>query len=217
MRASPTNETSIPTDLSSVRPRWEWRVFEAAPGLFTARIALPAARESGQPSHETYLISEASPNNVKIRSGVLDVKVLEQTSDDGLELWRPVFKHAFPIAARELSKVWWAWNLESPAAPRSYTLASFRHMVGMTPELRAIEVVKTRVRFDVLGCSAERASLSIGGVLWETVAVEHENPERVARAIAALGDHPPTASNYPALLRRLAGSIMKPTRSGNSI
>ena len=194
-------------------------MFEAAPGSFIARILLPIVHDTARASDEIYLVSDASPNNVKVRSDTLDVKVLERTTDEGLELWRPTFKHAFPIPASELLPVWKAWNLVSPVrTPAEYTLdALLTDVVAANGALHAIRVTKTRTRFDLLGCSAERASLTIDGVPWETVAVEHEDPERVVRAVATLGDNPPQALSYPALLKRIAGAMKQSTSSGERL
>lgn len=202
-----------------MRPRWEWRIFEVAPASFIDRILLPTVHDTARTSDEIYLISDASPNNVKVRSATLDVKVLERTTHDGLELWRPTFKHAFPIPASDLVPVWKAWNLAGPVtAPVAYTLDAFlSDVVAANSALHAIRVTKTRTRFDLLGCSAERASLTIDGTPWETVAVEHEDPERVARAVATLGANPPRALSYPALLKRIAGAMKQSTRSGERL
>src|SRR4051812_6303886 len=93
-------------------PHWEWRVFEPFPGSFINSIEPPAVAEDA--SIETYVLSAVSPHSVKIRNGMLDVKLLEQSSDDDMELWRPVFGQAFPIHVQDLAPVWNAWGLHAP-------------------------------------------------------------------------------------------------------
>ena len=47
-----------------------------------------------------YLVSVHTNASVKLRDELADVKHLERVDDDGLELWKPVLKTAFPLSAR---------------------------------------------------------------------------------------------------------------------
>ena len=78
-------------------PRWEWRSFaHAFPRADAAIGALtPVATED---SEELYLLAPGG-DNVKVRDGLLDIKVLRETDADGLQRWEPVLKAAFPLDA----------------------------------------------------------------------------------------------------------------------
>jgi hypothetical protein len=166
-------------------------------------------------SQEIYLLSIASPHNVKVRNEQLDVKLLEASAADGLELWMPVFKHVFPVARRELSAVWGAWALCPAQVGRpSYTLAQFlEEVVAREPAIHAVYVTKSRIRFEVLGCQAEHARILVGETRWDTLALEHEDPRLIERAKAALGSDLPPGTNYPAMLKRAVGISVTPTLS----
>ena len=55
--------------------------------------------EKVQQSDEIYLVAADPGANVKIRDGLLDIKVLERVDSNGLEQWRPVSKEPFPLSA----------------------------------------------------------------------------------------------------------------------
>ena len=64
-----------PAPPSPIVPRWEWRTFGdlGAPNdLLTSLMAVDAVE-----SDEVYLLSVHSDASVKIRAGLMDVKVLE--------------------------------------------------------------------------------------------------------------------------------------------
>jgi hypothetical protein len=186
-------------------PRWEWRMFEPFPGGFGARLG--SGTVDPRTSTETYVLSEGSPHNVKIRANRLEVKLLEDVRDDGSELWRPVLTAAFPVAARDLAAAWDAWGLPVVPFTRSAYFVDqfFSELVGSTPRLRVVVVTKAHARFSVLGCQAERALLSIGGAQWETVALEAVDPVRISIVLWSIGGPLPATSNYPALLKQFVG------------
>jgi len=65
-------------------PRWEWRTFGEEFGRAETLLA-EAAAERVHESDETYLLSPGCDASVKVRDGLMDVKLLERVSDDGLE------------------------------------------------------------------------------------------------------------------------------------
>jgi hypothetical protein len=193
--------------------RWEWRVFEPFPGAFIDRVC-PRHLDDVE-SVETYILSAASPHNVKIRHSQLDVKLLEDTRAGDLELWRPVFNHGFPLEAHDLAPVWTAWALPEPILRRvSYTIEQFlNEIVASTPVLRAVTIAKRRARFSIAGVQAERAGLTIGGERWETLAIEDEHPEHILLAQRTFDSAVPRGTNYPAMLKRIAGTDATSTSS----
>ena len=76
-------------------PRWEWRTVgdleDADEALAFLQEAEPAE------SDETYVLSMHGDASVKIRDGLLDVKVLRQVNGAGLQLWVPTMKAPFPL------------------------------------------------------------------------------------------------------------------------
>ena len=86
--------------LVRIIPRWEWRIFGTE---FGAAEAALAASTPGlvEESDELYLLSAAGAN-VKVRYGLMDIKLLREVDGDGLERWEPVMKAGFPLPAAEV-------------------------------------------------------------------------------------------------------------------
>ena len=110
----------------AVVPRWEWRTFG---DRFDAAERNLGARQTTrvEDSDELYLLSANSNASTKLRDGIMDMKRLERVSDDGLELWRPVLKADFPIAADEVGALYDGLDVTVPALTRTeYSLAELR-------------------------------------------------------------------------------------------
>lgn len=185
-------------------PRWEWRAFGASFSEIDAivRKASPDARVS----IETYLLSRRSDANVKIRHGLIDVKVCERV-DGGLERWRPVFKRAFPLSSEAVTALFGYWNLPTPSRLRSQygVLDLLGDLVTSHADLRSIVVTKRRRGTVIDECLVESAALSVAGRALHTIAVEAEDPERVRRVVRALGCTPSANTNYVHALKATVG------------
>ena len=96
-------------------PRWEWRTFGERFGAAEDRLA-ELTPTSVDDSDELYIVSSRGEASIKVRGGVLDVKRLEQVSDEGLEQWRPVAKAEFPIAATDVAELLLALDVAVSAA-----------------------------------------------------------------------------------------------------
>jgi exopolyphosphatase / guanosine-5'-triphosphate,3'-diphosphate pyrophosphatase len=186
-----------------VIPRWEWRTF--APSLAALRrrvdgVAFDAPRES----QETYLLCLRSSHNAKVRDGIMDLKWRKQVDPEGLELWDPVLKAAFPLDATLLPRLFEAWGLPIPALKRaSYTLDQFLdEIMRPNPALRAVRTVKRREGFILDGTQCEFARIVADGVPLESFCVEHEDPSLVFHVIRSLALDSHQNINYPLGLKR---------------
>ena len=94
-------------------PRWEWRTFSPSLADLEAKIGL-AVQIAPRQSDEIYLLNSATPHSAKIRDAVLVVKRLVQVDPNGLELWSPAFKAAFPLSAPMLQSAFSALGLPHP-------------------------------------------------------------------------------------------------------
>ncbi|HEY2309699.1 MAG TPA: hypothetical protein VGH46_01120 [Gaiellaceae bacterium] len=175
---------------SGIVPRWEWRTF----GEKLGRAEDLRDPESVEESDELYLLSEDSDASVKIRDGLMDVKLLEGVNGDGLEQWRPVLKKRFPLRAEDVSTVLSALGaasaeLGSDLYPLDELLSE---LVQPNPSLTAVQVHKRRSHFHVGGCRTEVSEMSVGGRSARTVAVEDEDPALVSATLQelALADLP---------------------------
>jgi exopolyphosphatase/guanosine-5'-triphosphate,3'-diphosphate pyrophosphatase len=170
-------------------PRWEWRTFgerlaEAEP--FFAALTPHQVVETD----ELYVLSTASTDAAKFRHELMDIKHLQEVDDNGLELWSPVMKATFPLAADEVGEVLSALGLEGrePLDRTQYSLTELlEEIVGPSPHLRGVEVRKTRRRYTIDGCMAELTEVGSEGLHTLTIAVESEDAELVLETVRRLG------------------------------
>jgi exopolyphosphatase/guanosine-5'-triphosphate,3'-diphosphate pyrophosphatase len=183
--------------VNEIVPRWEWRWFGHRFGPAESRLAAltPGAV---QQSSETYLLS-GEGDNVKVRDALMDIKVLREVNQDGLEQWTPVMKAGFPLPADEVAKVFAALRLEPPPLRRaSYDLAQFIDELAVpSGRIRAISVQKRRVRYTVGGCMAELSEVVVDGKPTRTIAVESEDAAAVIAAVRSLGLIGYANTSYP--------------------
>jgi exopolyphosphatase/guanosine-5'-triphosphate,3'-diphosphate pyrophosphatase len=79
--------------MGKIVPRWEWRTFaQSAPSADAVFETMEPAVES----EELYLLTPDG-DNVKVRNGLMDIKVLRETDDRGLQRWEPILKAPFPL------------------------------------------------------------------------------------------------------------------------
>ena len=80
----------IKRGMAEIVPRWEWRTFaRAVPRADAAFDAMTPA--SVEESDELYLLAPGG-DNVKVRDGLMDIKVLRETDAAGLQRWEPILK-----------------------------------------------------------------------------------------------------------------------------
>ena len=172
--------------MTTIIPRWEWRTFGSDFG--GAEDVFAGLEPTGiQESDEVYLRTGSGPI-VKIRDGMMDVKVLQEVSPEGLEQWIPVMKEGFPLAATDVAKVFAMLEIETPPLERdSYTLDQLLSVLASQPQVSAVPIHKRRVRYTVQGCMAEVTDLLVDGVPIRTIALESEDPDKVIAAVDATG------------------------------
>lgn len=179
--------------------RWEWRTFGDQFGAAERRL-VPVHIDSVVESDETYLISAASRDAVKVRAAMMDVKHLEEVDDDGLELWKPVMKSPLPISADDARAVFVALDVHASLTRSSYDLDT---IAGASTAVIAVPVHKKRRHFTFGGCMAELTDVRTADRSTRTIAIESEQPTRVIAAVRELGlDQRPNVS-FPDWLKAL--------------
>ena len=166
-----------------------------------------------QESDELYLLS-AEGANVKIRAGLLDIKLLREVDADGLERWEPVMKLGFPLPAAAVSRVLDALGVAPPPLTRdAYTLDQLlAELVAPSGAVRAVPVHKRRVRYTLGGCSAEPADLDVDGRATRTIAIESEDASAVIAAVRGVGLDASANTSYPRGLAALVDAGPAATR-----
>ncbi|MFL6857539.1 MAG: hypothetical protein ACJ8EB_06465 [Allosphingosinicella sp.] len=183
--------------------RWEWRAFGHRFGEAEQRLTRSAPSAS-QESDELYLVS-SSGDNVKVRDGLMDVKILREVDAAGLERWAPVMKARFPLSAFDVASVLEALRCPVPPLPREdYPLEAFLEtFAGPESGIRVVPVHKKRVRYTVGGCMAELSEIAAEGQATRTLALECENPAAVSGAVEALGLSGYANTSFPTVLKTL--------------
>jgi exopolyphosphatase/guanosine-5'-triphosphate,3'-diphosphate pyrophosphatase len=187
-------------------PRWEWRTFGERFGTAEDRLA-ELTPTSVDDSDELYIISSRGEGSVKVRGGALDVKRLEQVSDEGLEQWMPVAKVEFPIAAADVSELLSALDVALPALDRdAYDLDELvDELVRPSADLVSVSVQKRRAHYALWGCMAELTEVQAGSLATRTIAVEAEDPGLVRAAVEELGLWSRLNVSFPRGLKALVG------------
>ncbi len=158
-------------------------------------------------SDELYLLSAESDASVKVRDASIDVKRLERVDEDGLELWRPTLKAAFPLSATDVGSVLEALGAAAPPLARgAYTLDQLvDELAGPSPDLLAVKVHKRRAHYALEGCMAESTEVRTDGVTTRTIAVESADAALVLATVRELGLASRPNTSFPRGLKALAG------------
>ena len=134
--------------MATIIPRWEWRTFGSSFGAADDALSKLASGDGPVESEELYLLS-TDEANVKIRDGLMDIKVLREVDGAGLERWEPVMKQGFPLSAEDAVRVLEALGIPAPPQTRpAYELDAFlEELVRPSGAVREAEIEKRRARF----------------------------------------------------------------------
>jgi exopolyphosphatase / guanosine-5'-triphosphate,3'-diphosphate pyrophosphatase len=194
--------------MAEIVPRWEWRTF--AHWVLRADAAFNAmAPASVEESDELYLLAPGG-DNVKVRDGLMDIKVLRETDAAGLQRWEPILKVPFPLDAGAARTVFQGLRRPLPPIPPdglTFDAVMAAAEAAATGGLRAVRVHKQRARYTVAACQAERSVLEAGGHRTMSIAVESTNPADVVAAVDALGLRSYCNLDVPTGLRLLVDRV----------
>ena len=201
--------------MEEIQPRFEFRVWgdhvdDAAAMLGESASALDSPARGA----ETYVVAlTRSDVNTKIRGGLVDIKVLHAIAE-GCEQWFPWTKAQFPLAAALVEA--WLPRLGVPwltPERRTYDFEQFLDEVVRTePALHAVGVDKVRQRFEVEGCLAETAQVTVEDQELRTLAVESTDLDALVEVRRRLGLEGMPNVNYPAALKGALGLSLDDVR-----
>ena len=200
--------------VGEVIPRYEFRIFGNCLDKYESKIKKLSEKEITRQMDSIYLLTPwKRKNNIKIRDGVMDIKVLEE-EHSGLEQWNPFLVGKFPLNADVIKTVVFpALGIESPVFGRKkYSLDNFiAEVVSIDPDLAVAYVLKTRHAYTVGECITEIAEIKVNGAFIKTICIEHEDPDKVIHAKKMLGIDKNTENvNYPKALKRIMGLVELP-------
>jgi exopolyphosphatase/guanosine-5'-triphosphate,3'-diphosphate pyrophosphatase len=188
-------------------PRWEWRAFDGDLATLESIVG-PSALVEPHRSQEIYLLNASTLHSAKIRGGSLEIKRLKQVDANGLELWSPAFKGAFPLSSQMLREAFSALGLPPPIFRHdSYTLELFlTEIIASDAAFRPVEVSKARRQFVVGGCMAELVRVNVIGVELVSFCIEDEMPEPILSVLREFGLDSRANVSFPNGLKRALSS-----------
>lgn len=203
-RAVCSSSLPLENTIAATATRWEWRIF--GDRLHAAQAWLAGHERTGsQESDETYFLG--GPGAIaKLRFALMDLKVLREVDEHGLERWEPVLKAEFPLSGDELAIVCSALEVPLPRAGRDRTtLEEFtRDLAGPGGSLVAVGVHKRRVRYALDGCTLELTDVTASGTPMQTLAIEAGDRAAVVALVGRMGFRGWTNMNYGRELGALA-------------
>lgn len=211
------NVATSAEEAGKISPRAEFRVFghgiiePLKTRLWNGKTVLQQARK--MPA-EIYFVSRHTRGvNVKVRDGLLDIKVKTGETPEGYEIFQPRGKFAFPVAQPDLVTILGALKASIPKELASLDSCSFEAFLAAArrhPDLVPVTVEKMRWGFTIDGIICEFAQVYLNGALLESACVESENHAALKDVVESLGlgDRPNTS--YIKALGALVGIYAAP-------
>ncbi|NNK92796.1 MAG: hypothetical protein HKP41_00450 [Desulfobacterales bacterium] len=183
------NTATSTSEAEEITPRAEFRVF--GQGIIDiVRLAMWKAQAKLfkiRQSEEIYILSsQTNDANVKIRDGLLDIKIKVGETDEGYEIFQPRGKFSFPANKEDLLTIFENLLVQISAEQSTYTLEEFLTLVDESRELTAVSVEKERYGFSVDGVICEYAEVLFNGALVETACAESTDYTAIENVINTL-------------------------------
>jgi len=198
-------------DAAKIRPRAEFRVFgheiikTVQEGMWGAGAILGMARKMPM---ELYLISvHTDAANVKVREGLLDIKIKIGETPEGYDIFQPRGRFRFPVGKTDLTTALLHLNVKVDFSRETCTLPDMTEMARSHPDLVPVMVEKMRYGFTVDGIICEYAQVRFNGALLESACCESEDYVGMHKAIKALGIAAMPNTNYLKAAKRVVGMV----------
>lgn len=203
------NEAISAADAQKLAARAEFRVFgqgiidvvtekmwPAHATLFKVRVMPP----------ETYILSKKTDEaNVKVRDGLLDIKVKTGQTPEGYEIFQPRGKFQFPVKRDELLEILSFLKVDLTIEAEEISFDEFKRLAADCPDLAFVTVEKKRYGFSVNGVICEYAYLWLNGAQIESACCESEDYGAMRAAVEALGIAEMPNVNYLKAIKRVIG------------
>ncbi|PKL23339.1 MAG: hypothetical protein CVV47_15535 [Spirochaetae bacterium HGW-Spirochaetae-3] len=205
------NAATSADEAAKIVPRAEFRVFGhgvieiVKNKMWNGKTVLFQARK--MPAETYFLSSKTSEANVKVRDGLLDIKVKTGETPEGYEIFQPRGKFQFPVSRADLETILSNLKVDMRLDKDTYTIESFIEMVRAFPGMAAVTVEKMRYGFTIDGIICEYAQVWFNGALVESACVESENYEGMKQVIEGLGLASMPNTNYLRAAKRVVGML----------
>lgn len=209
-----------PPSSSSQPLRWEWRSFGDDFGEAEQRICFHP-RQALEEGRILYLLSRHTDHRITADGQRLLVErpsSFDDGDDEGLEAWRPVWLHPFPVGQETMREFADILGLGTGDGEEWSSVVAAENLLEIFSDHPDVVVVETAFRrglYLVNDCVVELGELSFGGRPLRTVSVAMERRDRVLEAVKGLALGSYESSSHVAMLkRRLAfdSEISRPRR-----
>lgn len=203
------NQATSAEDAAKIFPRAEFRVFghgiieKVMNKMWSAKAVLHAARK--MPAETYFLSIHTNEANVKVRDGLLDIKLKTGETPEGYEIFQPRGKFQFPVSKADLQTILSHLKVSMDLSKDTYTIDEFIEMARKSPEMTPVSVEKMRYGFMVDGIICEYAQVWFNGALMESACCESENYAGMKAATEALGISDLPNVNYLKAAKKVVG------------
>jgi hypothetical protein len=203
------NAPTSAEEAAKIVPRAEFRVFgqgiiePVKARMWNGRTVLFQARR--MPAETYFLSTRTSEANVKVRDGLLDIKVKTGETPEGYEIFQPRGKFQFPVRREELAAILSHLKVDVPLDQDTFTLEEFVDIARRHPDLVPVTVEKMRYGFTIDGVICEYAQVWFNGALLESACVESADYEAMRGVVDGLGLAALPNVNYLKAAKRVVG------------
>jgi len=194
---------------AGIVPRAEFRVFGRGvidivqSHMWNGRTVLFKARE--MPPETYFLSANSNDANVKVRDGLLDIKLKVGETPEGYEIFQPGGKFRFPVGKADLATILSRLKVDIDLDADEYALDTFVAMARKHAHLAPVDVEKFRYGFTIDGVICEYARVWFNGALVETACAESEDYAAMKAVIEGLGIADMPNTNYLRAAKRVLG------------
>ena len=205
------NVATTAADAAKIVPRAEFRVFGQGivdlvkERMWNGKTVLFQVRR--MPAETYFLSANTDEANVKVRDGLLDIKVKVGETPEGYEIFQPRGKFQFPVQREDLSTILSHLLVSLPLDQDRYTIDQFLAIARKHPELCPVTVEKMRYGFTIDGIICEYAQVWFNGALVESACAESENYAGMKHVVEGLGIATMPNTNYLRAAKRVVGMI----------
>jgi hypothetical protein len=205
------NQATSVEEAAKIVPRAEFRVFgqgvieTVRAHMYNGKTVLFQARR--MPAETYFLSVHTNDANVKVRDGLLDIKLKVGETAEGYEIFQPAGKFKFPVAQADLKTILSHLKAEMALSDASYGIDQFTEMARAHPHLRVVKVEKMRYGFTVDGVICEYAQVWFNGAMVETACAESENYAAMKQVVEGLGIAAMPNTNYLRAAKRVVGLV----------
>jgi hypothetical protein len=203
------NVATSPEEAARIIPRAEFRVFGqgvidgVSKKMWDVAAVLQKARK--MPPETYFLSTKTNEANVKVRDGLLDIKIKVGETPEGYEIFQPRGKFQFPVKREDLKTILEHLKVDMGQVQETVTIEEFIGMARKHPDLFPVSVEKMRYGFSIGAVICEYAQVWFNGAMVESACCESEDSTALRQVAEALGIAAMPNTNYLRAAKQVIG------------